>query len=208
MAFTPNLIQTDQIKSPNDLFNFSRDELILGVKKSKHPFHLCTFSSVHNDRPFARTVVSRGIDEHLTQCRIHSDMRSQKNKHILESPNVALVYYSQPQKLQVRFEGIAHVLTNKEMQDYFFDTSSPHSQLCYAYPSSPGTIITEKTKECVHPEVSIQNLDTCQPLARQNFSAIIITLQVMDALWLSTSGHVRIQGHRIENEWDLKFVIA
>jgi len=163
---------------------------------------------VHNGRPFARIVVSRGINEHLTQSRIYSDMRSQKNKHILESPTVALVYYSQAQKLQVRFEGIAHVSENKETQDYFFDTSSPHSQLCYAYPSSPGTIITDKTKECVHPEVSIQTLETCRPLARQNFSAIIITLQVMDALWLSTSGHIRIQGHRIENEWDLKFVIA
>ena len=119
MAFTPNLIQIDQIQSPQDLFNFCRDELILGVKKSKHPFHLCTFCTVIDGRPSARTVVSRGVNDCLTQCRIHSDKRSQKNRHILESPNVALLYYSQPQKLQIRFEGHAHAIANKVDEDFF-----------------------------------------------------------------------------------------
>ena len=125
----------------------------------------------------------------------------------MESPNVALLYYSQPQKLQIRFEGIAHVLTNKEMTRTIFliRLRRIHS-FAMPFPSSPGTIIEDKTKECVHPEVSIQNLDAHR--AHQNFSAIVITIHSMDVLWLSKSEHVRIQGHRIENERDLKFVIA
>ena len=208
MAFTPNLIQNDQIQSPEHLFNFCRDELILGVKKSKHPFHLCTFCSVNDGKPFARTVVSRGMNQTLSQCRIHSDKRSQKNKHILTSPNVALVYYSAPQKLQVRFEGIAEVICNKEDEDYYFDTSSTHSQRCYAYPIPPGSDIEDKTKERLHPEILMDNFDQHRPLARENFSAIKVNIHALDVLWLSKSEHIRIQGQRNENEWMLKFVVA
>jgi len=208
MAFTPNLIQPDQIQSPQDLFNFCRDELIIGVKKSKHPFHLCTLCTVMDGRPFARTVVSRGVNPNLTQCRIHSDKRSQKNNHIMQSPHVALVYYSPIQKLQIRVEGIAQMVSNTNDEDYFFDTSSPHSQLCYAFPSPPGTVIEEKTKERRYPQITIYDIDAHKSSARTNFSAISITIQSMDALWLSKSEHIRMHGQRIDNAWDLKFIIA
>ena len=208
MAFAPNLIQVDHIQSPQDLFNFCRNELIIAVKQSKHPFHLSTFCTVFDGRPYARTVVSRGVNESLTECRIHSDKRSQKNNHILQSPHVALVYYSPPQKLQIRLEGLAQMIRNTNKEDYFFDTSSPHSQLCYAFPKPPGTVIEEKTKERRYPDISIHDIDTHRDHARKNFSAIFITVHAMDALWLSKSEHIRIHGQKMDKEWDLKFIIA
>ena len=74
-----NIIQQGDIKTPDDLFNFAKKELIIAVKKSKHPFHLCTLSTINlKGEPELRTVVSRGLDEKLNQLRIHSDQRSQK----------------------------------------------------------------------------------------------------------------------------------
>lgn len=208
MAYSINLINNDQIQTPQDLFAFCRDELILGVKKSKHPFHLCTFCSVMEDRPFSRTVVSRGMNPSLTECRIHSDRRSQKNHQLMSNPNVSLVYYSQQQRLQVRFEGTACILMDQAKADHYFITSSQHSQQCYAYPMSPGAAINERTKEEQYPELSVNESDASMDEARKNFSVIDVSIQALDALWLSKKGHVRIHGIHNANDWDLKFVVA
>lgn len=208
MAYSVNIIDNDHIQMPRDLFVFCRDELILGVRKSKHPFHLCTFCSVMDDRPFSRTVVSRGINHSLTECRIHSDRRSQKNHQLMSNPNVSLVYYSQQQRLQVRFEGTANILTNQAQEDHYFSTSSQHSQQCYAYPMSPGMAIQERTKEEQYPGISFNESDTSMHEATKNFSVIYVSIQSLDALWLSKKGHVRIHGIYDANDWDLKFVVA
>ena len=204
MAFNANLIDRSSIQSPEDLFNFCRNELILGVKKSKHPFHLCAMSSVQNNAPFSRMVVSRGITPSLTECRIHSDQRSQKNQHLFDNPNVALLYYSAPQKLQVRLTGSATI--NNDLINPHFSSSSTHSQLCYAYPTPPSTIISEPTKESLHPNVLATQF--CIDTAKAHFSSIHIQIQTLDALWLSKSGHIRIQGTLKNNEWALNFVVA
>ena len=78
--------------------------------------------------------------------------------------------------------------------------------LCLSSP--PGTVIKDKTKERLYPQISIHELDAHRDNARDNFSAIVITIHSMDALWLSKSEHIRIHGQHIENEWDLKFIIA
>ena len=208
MAYSLNIIGNDHIQTPQDLFVFCRDELTLGVKKSKHPFHQCTFCSVMNNRPFSRTVVSRGMNHSLTECRIHSDRRSQKNHQLMSNPNVSLVYYSQQQRLQVRFEGIASLLTDQAQADPYFYTSSHHSQQCYAYSMPPGAPIQERTKEERYPEISVIESEESMDEARKNFSVICITIHTLDALWLSKQGHIRIQGTHNNNDWDLKFVVA
>ena len=209
MAHHLNQLNQGDIQSPDDLFSFAMNELKLGVKASKHPFHLCTIATVdaHN-QPHARTVVSRGIAPPYTQLRVHSDQRSLKNEHIQLNPTVSVLYYSQPQKLQVRFTGIASIVTAGTDHKQYFNDSSQHAKLCYGYPTAPGTPITESTKEALHPNITVANLADVKATAQTNFSAIMINFTQVDVLWLCNQGHVRIAGNCDDDAWQLQYVVA
>ena len=208
MAYSLNLLTSEQIHDPSALFKFAVGELQLGVKKSKHPFHLVSLCSSIDNMPDARTVVSRGIDENLTHVRIHSDQRSQKNSQLISNENVALLYYSSAQKLQVRLHGIAQVITQDNERKSFFDSSSLHSKLCYAFPIAPGSALKEQTKEAQFESITAANFDDYEAVAQTNFSVINVQILDADILWLSKSGHIRIMGERTNDTWNFEFVVA
>ena len=208
MAYSHNLLNVTDIKSANDLFNFTVKELQIGVKKSKHPFHLVSLCSIKDQIPYARTVVSRGIDEELQSVRIHSDVRAEKISQITANNNVALLYYSSEQKLQVRLHGMADIVTAPGELMNYFNSSSLHSKLCYAFPVSPGQTLDEKTKEAQFSEINESNFQTYESSAKDHFSVIKIKIFSADILWLCRSGHIRIQGDRNNGNWEFDFVVA
>ena len=67
--------------------------------------------------------MSRGLDEKLNQLRIHSDQRSQKNKHLKQHPAVSVLFYSVPQKLQVRLTDI-ELFEQGDQNTYHFANST------------------------------------------------------------------------------------
>jgi pyridoxamine 5'-phosphate oxidase len=209
MASHLNLLTPKQVGVPNDLYKFAKQELILGVKKSNHPFHLCTLSTVDsNGHPHARTVVSRGVDNDFRHIRIHSDKRAQKNRHIKDNDHVCALFYSPAQKLQVRLNGVATVIDTGESNIDYFATSSPVSQLCYGFPVPPGHLIDEQSKEIAFREINLNQLDHVKLNALENFSHIMIDLKQADILWLNHLGHIRISGDYHNNQWDFKYVVA
>ena len=157
MAYSHNLLNVADIKSANDLFNFAVKELQIGVKKSKHPFHLVSLCTIKDQTPYARTVVSRGIDEELVSVRIHSDVRAEKISQIATDNQVALLYYSSEQKLQVRLNGVAEIVNAPGELLNYFNSSSLHSKLCYAFPIAPGEPLKEQTKEAQFKDINESN---------------------------------------------------
>ena len=209
MAHDLNLIQNTGITKPEQLFEFARSELVTGVKKSNHPFHLCTLATISNESaPDLRTVVSRHVESSLESIIIHSDKRAAKNRQIHHNPNVSLLYYSVPQKLQIRFTGQATVIDNGDENTRRFLESSPHAQICYAYPNAPGTSITNPTKEGLNPEINVKQIDAIKDIAHSNFSHIKTTIQTIDLLWLNRKGHVRVFGEKHNSDWLFKFIVA
>ena len=209
MAHDLNIIQKTGISEPIELFKFARNELISGVKKSNHPFHLCTLATVNNkNAPELRTVVSRQVESSLESIIIHSDNRSSKNEQINQNPNVSLLYYSFPQRLQIRLTGRAEVIHNSVENTRRFSESSPHAQICYAYPNTPGTDINKPTKEGLNSEINVKQIDTIKVSALANFSHIKTTIQTIDLLWLNKKGHVRVFGTKDNGDWLFKFIVA
>ena len=209
MAHDLNIIQKTGISEPIELFKFARNELISGVKKSNHPFHLCTLATVNNkNAPELRTVVSRQVESSLESIIIHSDNRSSKNEQINQNPNVSLLYYSFPQRLQIRLTGLAEVIHNSDENTRRFSESSPHAQICYAYPNAPGTDINKPTKEDLNSEINVKQIHAIKDVALSNFSHIKITIKTIDLLWLNKKGHVRVFGSKDNGEWLFKFIVA
>ena len=86
--------------------------------------------------------------------------------------------------------------------------SSPHAQICYAYPNAPGTSITNPTKEGLNPEINVKQIDAIKDVAHSNFSHIKTTIKTIDLLWLNRKGHVRVFGAKDKGDWLFKFIVA
>ena len=209
MAHDLNVIQNTGITEPKELFEFARNELVTGVKKSNHPFHLCTLATINTQNaPELRTVVSRHVESSLESIIIHSDKRSSKNEQINLNPNVSLLYYSFLQRFQIRLTGVAEVIHNGDENTRRFLESSPHAQVCYAYPNAPGTDINIPTKEGLNPEINVKQIDAIKDVAHSNFSHIKTTIKTIDLLWLNKKGHVRVFGEKDNGDWLFKFIVA
>ncbi|MEK9727123.1 MAG: pyridoxamine 5'-phosphate oxidase family protein [Candidatus Margulisiibacteriota bacterium] len=209
MASDFNLMQLDHVSVPNDLLAFAKNELILGVKQSNHPFHTCVLGSMTLEgNPDLRTVVSRGVNSEFDQVRVHSDQRSLKNQQLQQHKDVALLYYSPQQKLQVRLKGKATVVNHGDINTDFFASSTPHSQICYAYPLAPGTPIDLPKKETMFNEINVSQIDQIKPQALANFSHIIIHFNSADILWLNRRGHIRVASQLTDSGWNSKFIVA
>jgi pyridoxamine 5'-phosphate oxidase len=209
MPFSIPLNNPDTIESPGDLLSFCREELQLGLTMANHPFHLCGLSTIDEKGfPQSRTVVVRDIAPNLRTMRIHSDLRAPKTQQMLTNNAVSLLFYSQQQRIQIRFTGVAQVVTESAKKANHFLTSSPDAKICYGFPLPPGTTIGLPKKELLHPNVTTETISYYLADAKKQFTHTDITLTSIDCLWLNNKGHIRIKGIWTNREWDVNFAVA
>ena len=77
-------------------------------------------------RPAVRIVLLKHVDER--GFVFYTNFRSRKGRELLSNPNAALCFHWQPLAIQVRVEGVAHVVSDAEA-DAYFATRARESQL-------------------------------------------------------------------------------
>ena len=77
-------------------------------------------------RPAVRIVLLKHVDER--GFVFYTNFRSRKGRELLSNPNAALCFHWQPLAIQVRIEGVAHVVSDAEA-DAYFATRARESQL-------------------------------------------------------------------------------
>jgi pyridoxamine 5'-phosphate oxidase len=160
--------------------------LTRGVKDRRSPFHTPTIATLGLDgRPRMRTVVLRAVDVAACSLRFHTDQRGLKSAEIRNDPRVAVHAYDPRGKFQLRGEGIAHLHETDPLAQTAWENSRMMSRACYATQPAPGTAIDAPGAFALpQGEAEIGT-------GAQNFSAVVITLESIETLFLDHAGHRR-----------------
>ena len=156
-----------------------------GATDRRAAFHTPVVATLRLDgRPAARTVVLRAVDRERRLLRFHTDRRSRKFEEIASDPRIALHFYDPGAKVQLCVDGRAERHETGAVADAAWRASRPMSRACYRVAPGPGT-------EVGHPsEAAIGRSDDPEH-GRENFSAIAVTIDRIEWLYLTAKGHRR-----------------
>ncbi len=138
--------------------------------------------------PELRTVVLRGADPEARTVRFHTDARSPKIKELRNNPAVSLVSYNRNDGQQIRLQGHAEIVHDRDVAKGFWNQARDQSKICYRAKHAPGArlsdpasgFITETMRAPSSPEAGFEN-----------FCPVIIRVERVDWLDLAISGHQR-----------------
>ena len=151
-----------------------------GVCDAKSPFHTPALATLADTGPQVRTVVLRHADPQMRQIGCHTDWRSSKCREIENDNRVSWLFYDRERKIQLRLAGSVTLNKDDEYALKRWKYSSNSSRKCYASPHAPGTPLDEPPAAAIDPESGWRN-----------FSVLLCSVQVMDWLFLSATGHRR-----------------
>lgn len=159
--------------------------LAQGVVDRRSPFHTPVIATIGRDgAPRARIVVLRGVDPEGRTVRFHTDRRTAKAEEIEGDSRLALIAYDAPAKIQVRLEGRASLHARDAVADEAWAGSRPFSKVCYGTDPPPGTVIPAGEAYALP---SGEEVETGRP----NFSAVLLTVESLEWLYLDRAGHRR-----------------
>ncbi len=95
----------------------------------------------HLNKPTSRTVLLKGFDEE--GFSFFTNYNSSKGHQIEKNTNVALCFFWKELQRQIRIEGVAKKLTDKENDDYF--NSRPIGSRIGAWASPQSEVIKNRT---------------------------------------------------------------
>ena len=176
------------INSKKELLELANQLLKKGTQTAKHPFHQFTIGSFNKNSIEQRMVVLRRWVLKRRTLIFHTDIRAPKVTQLKENNHCSLLFYSNPDKLQLRFSCIAHIHHKDRLSEYLYSQTTDSQRKCYAFSKPPSMIIPEKTKELW--EESSTEIVKVDPY--ENFAACVCNFDKLDLLYLTHEGHVRI----------------
>ncbi len=136
-------------------------------------------------RPRNRIVVLRYFEAQSRSLRFHTDIRSDKFEELGRDERVSMLFYDPAEKIQLRVEGIAERHVADPIADEAWASSQPMSRHCYATMPAPGSVI-DAARAFTLPK-GRELTDEGRP----QFSAIAVTFNRLEWLWLGSDGHRR-----------------
>lgn len=178
----------------NSFFEELSTEIHNGVTERGHPFRFITMATVGNETiARLRTVVLREVSDDL-RLTIYTDGRTEKMKHIADNNQVSFLLYHPEKMLQLKVEGTAQVITNKDRLNTTWQNIQPNSRKDYITQISPGS--------------SIKNPDHVEYIENENYFTIIdIIPSKIEYLKLQRPNHIRALFTKIDDKWNGEFLV-
>ncbi|WP_282051153.1 pyridoxamine 5'-phosphate oxidase family protein [Maribacter aquivivus] len=178
----------------NSFFEELSTEIHNGVTERGHPFRFITMATVGNETVARlRTVVLREVRDDLG-LTIYTDGRTEKMKHIADNNQVSFLLYHPEKMLQIKVEGTAQIITNKDRLNTTWQNIQPNSRKDYITQISPGS--------------SIKNPDHVEYIENENYFTIIdIITSKIEYLKLQRPNHIRALFTKIDDKWNGKFLV-
>ena len=175
-------------------FSELKDELQRGIHKKGHPFRYGTLATVGLETlPRLRTVVLRKVSEDL-KLQIYTDKRSKKLIHIKENNKVSMLFYHPKQMLQIKVEGLAHIITDESILKKYWSGVQPNSRKDYTTENIPGSKISNPNQ--------VEYLDE-----ENHFCIIEIEPFRIEYLKLKRPNNIRVQFSKSEASWNGEFLV-
>lgn len=178
----------------DQFFEELKDNLHKGVHKKGHPFRYGVLGTIGlNQEPALRTVVLRQVNDDL-RLRFYTDGRSNKLQQIEKNNQLSLLFYHPKQLLQVKVEGTASIITDRETLQKYWSGVQPNSRKDYITTLPSGS--------------SISNPDAVEYLEEENhFTIVEIIPTRMEYLKLKRPNHIRIQFSKTGATWQGEFLV-
>jgi len=168
-------------------------ELVNGHSKKRHPFRYFVLATNENGKPRQRTVVLRKtlLDSSLV---IYTDKRTQKIKDIQNNSEFSALFYDSKKLLQIRIEGKAELITDKQQIATYWQTVQESSKKDYTTNRAPGT--------------SIKNPDDVGYEPKENyFCPVKLIPNTIEYLRLKRPNHLRVLFSRNDIGWSGDFLV-
>ena len=177
----------------NQFLEEAKQELMNGHSKKRHPFRYFVLSTIENGKPRQRTVVLRKtvLDSNLI---FYTDKRTQKVKDLQINPEFSALFYHPKKLLQIRVEGKAELITNKEEIASYWHTVQQSSRKDYTTNKAPGT--------------RIKNPDVVGYDSEENyFCPVKLVPTSIEYLRLKRPNHLRILFSKTDTDWSGEFLV-
>ena len=177
----------------NQFLEEAKQELAFGHLKKKHPFRYFVLSTIENGKPKQRTVVLRKTVED-SNLVFFTDKRTQKIKDLTINPEFSALFYHPKKMLQIRVEGKAVLITDKEEIATYWHTVQQASRKDYTTDKAPGT--------------PIKNPDEVDYNEEENyFCPVKLVPTSMEYLRLKRPNHLRILFSKTDDDWTGEFLV-
>jgi hypothetical protein len=169
----------------------------------RSPLHTVQLASLGADGgPRVRTLVLRGVDPEARLLRLHTDRRSPKAAEFATDPRAELCAYDPKAKIQIRARGRIVVHADDPIADAAWTASQPGSRICYRAVHAPGAPLGDPAQGDPTPEARAPEHPDA---GRRHFTALALTVERLDWLYLAARGHRRAgfawTGDRWEGRW-------
>ena len=177
----------------NQILEEALQELENGHSKKRHPFRYFTLATLKNGEPKQRTVVLRKTLEDASLV-FYTDKRTEKIKELQQNSAFSALFYHPKKLLQIRVEGEAALITNKEEIATFWHTVQQASKKDYTTQKAPGTIIKNPDEVAYEPE---QNY----------FCPVKLIPNSIEYLRLKRPNHLRVLFSKTDTDWVGEFLV-
>jgi pyridoxamine 5'-phosphate oxidase len=161
--------------------------LVRGAADRRSPFHCPAVGTCGLDgRPRLRTMILRAVTPSARLLRVHTDIRAEKWAELSADPRIALHFYDQGMKVQIRLEGVASLHHGDDVAQSAWAASQRMSRACYATMPAPGSTLSEAGAFTL-PDGSEESIAP----GEAHFGALAITVQSLEWLYLAHQGHRR-----------------
>jgi pyridoxamine 5'-phosphate oxidase len=168
-----------------------RSLLSRGANDRNSAAHHPVVASIDRDaRPQQRVMILRECDWDQRKLRFHTDSRSHKVLQVSKTPEVSVLVYDEPAKIQIRLSGRAVIDTN-EIATAAWQASTLFARRCYMAERAPGTEVEGPTSGLPDDVQGIQPEEEQIAPARKNFATLIVGFDEIDFLYLANAGHRR-----------------
>ncbi len=177
--------------------------LVRAAKDRRSPMHVPAVITSDVD---ARGMVLREFNSQSWALRFHTDTRAPKVAAIAADPRMAVLFYDEASKTQIRVKGEGRVLTDDPMTREAWDKGTNFARRCYLG-DAPGAPSDEPTSGLPAEFEGHEPTDEQLVPARGNFAILMVDLLELDWLYLAHTGHIRAQFTRDKRgEWQGRWV--
>jgi len=182
--------------SLSEIFLQVKNELEKGTTVPNHPFRFASLAT-HMDREIElRYVVLRKMDMDLN-LYFFTDSRSGKVSHLMGNPELALLFYHDTERVQIRVKGLAKIHHLDEVAAGFWSDIPANSRKAYNSERSPGRRIAS-------PELAYQ---WNEEMDNVFFTVIKVEPKSVEVLQLNGLEHIRASFLKREGDWQMGWLV-
>ncbi len=163
--------------------------LLNGALRSKDAFRTGAIATIGPEGPAIRTVVLRKVLPAAKILICHTDLRSEKVRHIERNPVIGWHFYDPAARLQLRLRATATLLTEGPDVETAWRNTHVESRKCYLSTDGPGAVLpypgTGLENEWENPSIEASEA------GKAYFCILQSQIAEVEWLWLNQAGHRR-----------------